>query len=110
MKNNPTPEEVKRFVRRRSHHLERWGLSETDKRDLPSNMKIWIEQADKESGRDKKSDNYYPGAISIEDSISKMPKVDVASITKRRLEYEHNNNFEEPEKGIGELLNTKEQE
>ena len=110
MKNNPTPEEVKRFVRRRYHHLERWGLSETDKRDLPSNMKIWIEQADKESGRDKKSDNYYPGAISIEDSISKMPKVDVASITKRRLEYEHNNNFEEPEKGIGELLNTKEQE
>ena len=36
------------------------------------------------------------------------PAVDVTSITKRRLEYEHNNNFEKPEKGIGELLNTKE--
>lgn len=40
------------------------------------------------------------------------PVVDVTSITKRRLEYERNNNLVEVSKGIGELLNTfkKEQE
>ena len=102
-KDNPklTPEQ-----RRKALYFQKWGLSEKNSTgDLRQDMRVWADQADP---AEKKSNNYYPGAISIEDSISKMPKVDVASITKRRLEYEHNNNFEEPEKGIGELLNTRE--
>ena len=105
MTNNP---KLTNSDRRRSLYLKKWGLNEKNSTgDLRQDMRNWVAEAD---AAEKKSNNYYPGAISIEDSISKMPKVDVASITKRRLEYEHNNNFEEPEKGIGELLNTKEQE
>jgi len=102
-KNNP---KITNEERRRRLYFQKWGLSEKNSTgDLRQDMRVWTDQADP---AEKKSNNYYPGAISIEDSISKMPKVDVASITKRRLEYEHNNNFEEPEKGIGELLNTRE--
>ena len=105
MTNNPKLTNVER---RRLYYRKIYGLDKKESSgDLKTDIKRYINEAD---ATKKKSNNYYPGAISIEDSISKMPKVDVASITKRRLEYEHNNNFEEPEKGIGELLNTKEQE
>mgnify|MGYP006236025695 FL=1 len=100
------PKKLSNEERRKQLYFQKWGLSEKNSTgDLRQDMRVWTDQADP---AEKKSNNYYPGAISIEDSISKMPKVDVASITKRRLEYEHNNNFEEPEKGIGELLNTRE--
>ena len=100
------PKKLSNEERRKQLYFQKWGLSEKNSTgDLRQDMRVWTDQADP---AEKKSNNYYPGAISIEDSISHMPKVDVDSITKRRLEYEHNNNFEEPEKGIGELLNTKE--
>ena len=104
MKNNPT---LTNEQRRKQNLLKTWGIEDGPHNpDFRNIIRNAVYEADAEK---KKSNNYYPGAISIEDSISHMPKVDVASsITKRRLEYEHNNNFEKPEKGIGELLNTTE--
>ena len=84
-KDNPklTPEQIRKAL-----YFKKWGLSEKNSTgDLRSDMRNWVEESKNEEKKKKKSNNYYPGAISIEDSISKMPKIDVDSITKSRMFY-----------------------
>ena len=83
---------------RKQNLLRTWGIE--DGPHNPNFRNIIRNAVDEADAEKKKADQ--------EKEFSKTIPIDVDSITKRRLEYEHNNNFEEPEKGIGELLNTRE--
>ena len=94
------PKKLSQEERRRQLYFKKWGVTEKNSTgDLRSDMRVWVAEADKEKAAQEKK-NKSVKAISI----------DVDGITRSRLEYARNNNFEEPEKGIGELLNKKEQQ
>ena len=93
------PKKLCNEERRKQLYFKKWGLTEKNSTgDLRQDMRNWRHEADVELAQEKK--NKSVKAISI----------DVDGITRSRLEYARNNNFEEPEKGIGELLNKKEQQ
>ena len=94
------PKKLSQEERRRQLYFKKWGLNEKNSTgDLRQDMRVWTAEADKEKADQEKKNK----------SVKAIP-IDIEGITRSRLEYARNNNFEEPEKGIGELLNKKEQQ
>ena len=94
-KNNP---KITNEERRKQNLLRTWGIE--DGPHNPNFRNIIRNAVDEADAEKKKADQ--------EKEFSKTIPIDVDSITKRRLEYERDNNLVEVSRGIGELLNTKE--
>ena len=72
MKNNP---KLTFEQKRKALYFKKWGLNEKNSTgDLRSDMRVWVDQADKEKADQEKN--------------KFIPKVDVNSITESRLRYE----------------------
>tara|TARA_B110001454_G_C12592614_1_gene380873 strand:- start:560 stop:841 length:282 start_codon:yes stop_codon:yes gene_type:complete len=80
------PKKLSDFQRRKLHYQELWGLNEKNSTldkyevDLRSQMRQWVQEADKEKADQEKKNK-----------LSKVipKKVDVDSITKSRMFYEN---------------------
>ena len=99
MKNKPKTNEE----RRRELYFSKWGLNEKNSTgDLRSDMRVWVEEANKEKADQEKKNK----------SVKAIP-IDIDGITRSRLEYENLHNVKDeylkeydlsPDQSLGELL------
>ena len=89
--------------RRKALYFKKWGLNEKNSTgDLRSDMRVWVEEANKEKADQEKKNK----------SVKAIP-IDIDGITRSRLEYENLHNVKDeylkeydlsPNQSLGELL------